>query len=66
MKWIIQFASADDPYIPVEEARYIRDKINPEYHEHDDQGHFGADIGKKEFPEIIEAIKRHIRPEGFS
>jgi uncharacterized protein len=61
-KWIVQFASTNDPYIPIEEARYIRDKIDSEYHEYDDQGHFGADTGKKEFPEIIAAIKKHIKP----
>lgn len=26
-KWIVQFASVDDPYIPIEEARFIKDNI---------------------------------------
>ena len=60
-KWFIQFASADDPYIPIEEARFIRDKINSEYHESTDQKHFSRDtIGKVEFPELVKAIKRKL------
>lgn len=57
-KWIVQFASIDDPYIPIEEARYIHEKLETDYHEYGDQGHFGWDIGKKEFPELVAAIKR--------
>ena len=60
VKWIIQFASTNDPYIPIEEARFIRDKIGSEYYEYTDQGHFGVDVKKLEFPEIIEIIKKKI------
>ncbi len=59
-KWIVQFASTNDPYIPIEEARYIRDRINSEYHEYTDQGHFGSDVNKIEFPEIVEIIKKKV------
>lgn len=59
-KWIVQFASTDDPYIPIEEARYIHEKLDTEYHELDNQGHFGWDKGKKEFPELVETIKHHL------
>lgn len=59
-KWIIQFASTDDPYIPIDEARFVRDKLNTEYHEYNDEGHFGADTGKKEFPEIVDEIKKKL------
>lgn len=59
-KWIIQFASTNDPYIPIEEARFIRDKINSEYNEYKDQGHFSSDANKTEFPEIVEVIKRKL------
>lgn len=52
-KWIIQFASAYDPYIPLDEARYVRDKINPEYYEYTDRGHFMQNA----FPELVETIK---------
>lgn len=57
--WIVQFASQDDPYISVAEARFIHEQLDSEYHEYTDRGHFWGDI--KEFPEIIEAIKRKLR-----
>lgn len=56
-KWIVQFASLNDPYIPIEEARHIRDMLGTEYHEFKDQGHMGADVNKREFPEIVTAIR---------
>jgi len=56
--WIVQFASQGDPYIPITEPRYIHEKLNCEYHEYTDQGHFDADVGKKEFPELVEVILR--------
>ncbi len=61
VKWIIQFHSLNDPYIPVEKARYIAKQLNTEYQEYKDQGHFASDVGKKEFPEIIETIKKKLK-----
>lgn len=57
-QWVIQFASSDDPWIPIEEARFIREKLGTDYHEYADRGHFGQD-GKPltEFPELLDAIK---------
>ena len=52
-KWVIQFASTDDPYIPINESRYIHDKLGSKYFEFNNQGHFGEDIGKTEFPELV-------------
>jgi len=31
--WILQFASVDDPYIPIQEARFIHQKLNTDYYE---------------------------------
>lgn len=59
-KWIAQFASTDDPWIPIEEARYICEKLDTDYHEYTNQGHFGGDYDKKTFPELIAAVKKHI------
>lgn len=59
-KFIIQFASTDDPYIPISEARYIHEQLLTEYHEFSDKGHFGWDKGIKVFPELITALKIHI------
>lgn len=52
--WIIQFASTDDPYIPIEEARHIHEKLNSEYHEFNDRGHF---MYEGVFKELVEAIQ---------
>ena len=57
-QWIIQFYSTDDPYIPVEEARFISKALDTEYHEYNDKGHF---YPKYEFPEIVAAIKEKLK-----
>lgn len=58
--WIIQFASIDDPYIPIAEARYIHDRLNTDYHEYKNRGHFSWDVHLKEFPEVIQAVKEKL------
>jgi len=60
-KKIVIFASKNDPYIPISEARYIKDKLDAEYHEYNDEGHFGSDVNKTEFPEIITVVKKFIK-----
>lgn len=59
-QWIIQFAGLNDPWIPIEEARFVRDKLHTEYHESIDGGHFGGDYYKETFPEALEAIKARV------
>lgn len=59
-KWIIQFAGANDPWIPIREAHVIRDHLHTDYYESPDQGHFGGDYYKETFPELLDAIKRKI------
>lgn len=55
--WIVQYHSTDDPYIPIEEARYVHDKLDSEYYEYTDQGHFGSSKKEKlEFPELVNNI----------
>ena len=56
VKWIIQFASTDDPYIPIAEARHINGKLNSEYYEFTNHGHFM----QAEFPELVEAIRKKL------
>jgi len=64
-KWRVQFCSQDDPYIPIEEPRYIRDQIKSEYHEYEDRGHFGSPFDSlKEFPELLEVIERKLDGKG--
>ncbi|MBI2798129.1 alpha/beta hydrolase [Candidatus Saccharibacteria bacterium] len=59
-KWAVVFASTDDPWIPIEEARFIKDRLGSEYHEFSDQGHFGYDKDKKEFPELLRVLKQKL------
>lgn len=59
-KWIIQYASENDPWIPIEEARFVHTKLDTEYHEFLDQGHFGGDYIKLEFPELLGSLKSKI------
>lgn len=55
--WIIQFASLDDPYIPVEQPQYIHKKLNTEYYEYKDQKHFGSEhYSPKKFPDLLEKL----------
>jgi len=54
--WIVQFASTDDPFIPIEEPRHIHDKLNTDYHEHGNKGHF-TDFW---FPELVTVIKEKV------
>ena len=54
--WIIQFASRDDPYIPIEEERYINEMLNTEYHEFEDRGHFMDD----DFPELVQELRKKL------
>ncbi len=58
--WIIQFASTDDSYIPIEEARYIHERLDSEYHESNHEGHFGEDKGKTEFPELVGVVTQKL------
>ena len=60
-QWIMQFASTDDPFIPIEEPRFIHDHLNTDYHEYTDYGHFRSEdkqiLG---FPELLEALKEKL------
>ena len=58
--WILQFASTDDPWIPIAEPRFIHEKLGTEYYEFTDQGHFGGDYHKSSFPELVAAVKKKI------
>ena len=60
-QWTILFAAKDDPWVPVEQPRHIHLQLNCEYHEYNDQGHFGGDYVKSAFPELSQAIIRNIK-----
>lgn len=58
--WIVQFASTDDPFVPIDEQRFVHKQLNSEYYEFNDQGHFGGDYNKETFPELVEIIKNKL------
>ena len=60
-RWTILFSSQDDPWIPIDEPRYIYTKLQCEYHEYKNQGHFGGDYYKETFPELSSSIIRNIK-----
>jgi uncharacterized protein len=56
--WTAIFASTDDPYIPISEPRFIRDRLGSEYFEFTDRGHFGShEKPVLEFPELLAFLK---------
>lgn len=57
---IVIFASRNNPYIPISEPLFIKEKLDAEYHEYSNEGHFGVDVSKTEFPEIITVVKNFI------
>ena len=59
--WIAQFSSTDDPYIPIEQPRFIHDQLSTEYHELSGRGHFMTDQNplNNTLPEIIKIIEDH-------
>ncbi|MDQ3075584.1 MAG: alpha/beta hydrolase [bacterium] len=55
-QFIIQFSSINDPFIPIEEALFVSQKLGTEYYEMNN-GHF---YPQEEFRELVEAIKTYI------
>ena len=55
--WIGQFHSADDPLVPVSEARHVAAKLRCSYFELNGRGHFVDDAA---FPEVIEFVHARI------
>ncbi len=51
-KWIVQFASSDDPYIPIQEPQHIQKKLASDYYEFTNQGHFM----NKTIPDLVSII----------
>ncbi len=59
-KWIIQFASTDDPWIPIDEPRFVHAMTSSEYKEYNTMGHYGGDSDKREFHELVDAIVKKL------
>jgi predicted alpha/beta hydrolase family esterase len=60
-QWSAIFASDDDPYIPIEEPKFIRDQLGSEYHELVGEGHFGGHTNPKlDFTELLTTLKEKL------
>lgn len=59
-EWVVQFASTDDPWIPIDEPRFVHHKLSSEYYEFTNQGHFGGDYDKKDFPELVQTLRKKL------
>ena len=53
---VVIFASKDDPFIAINEPRFVMEQLDAEYHEYNDQGHFMKT--KTDFPELVDCVKR--------
>ncbi|MFA5945386.1 MAG: alpha/beta hydrolase [Patescibacteria group bacterium] len=60
-RWIVQFASTDDPLIPIAEARHIHEVLGTEYTEFTDRQHFGYPKEQKEFPELVASVREKLK-----
>ncbi len=56
-RWIGIFQSADDPHIPVAEARYVAAQLAASYFEFPDRGHF---VAREPFPELVAFVRRRL------
>lgn len=55
-RWIIQFASPTDPFIPIKEARFIQKQLGATYHELPNRGHFMD----RTLPELVPALLKKL------
>lgn len=58
--WIVQFASTNDPFIPIDHSRFIHKKLDTDYFEIKAE-HFGYPNPKLEFSELVEVIKSKVK-----
>lgn len=54
--WVVQFASTDDPYIPIEQPRHIHAQLDTDYREEANRGHFMDYV----FPELVTVIQEKL------
>ncbi len=55
-RWILQYASPDDPFIPISEPRFIQKKLSAKYFELTKRGHFQDNT----FPELPQAVIKQL------
>jgi len=57
------YHSDNDPYVPIEKAKYLAGVLDAEFKVVPNAGHFNEAAGYKKFPLLFEDIKRLIYPE---
>ncbi len=55
------FHSDNDPYVPLEKAYELRDKIDAELHIIKNAGHFNKQAGYTKFTQILDKIKNEAK-----
>ncbi|XP_035689208.1 serine hydrolase RBBP9-like [Branchiostoma floridae] len=55
-RWVVQFGSRDDPFIPWEEQQQVAQGLSTELHKFANRGHFMS----YDFPELVEVVKTHV------
>ncbi len=58
-RWIVQFGSKNDPFIPLSEFQHINKMLKTEYHEFDDKGHFFEN--QDTFPEVVSVVRKKLK-----
>ncbi len=58
-KWIAIYSSTDDPHIPISEPRFVATQLKCSHFEFEDRGHF---VDSREFPEVVQFVKRKVKP----
>lgn len=58
-EWVDVFVSTDDPYIPIEQADFIADRLGAQCHKLPGRGHFGSDV--LELPELVAVLKERLQ-----
>lgn len=57
-RWIVQFASEDDPVIPIVEARFVHEQLQSRCHEFPNRKHFGYPDPMLVFPELLSIFEK--------
>lgn len=58
-KKFIFIHSDNDPYVPIEQAMYLKEKVNGELLVFENQGHFNTELSPdyKQFPQLLEIVE---------
>ena len=58
-KWVVQYGSTNDPFIPFAEMAEVAEKLGTELVQHSDRGHYMT----SKFPDLLDHIVRKVNEE---